>query len=69
MNRFDLPPAEVARWQKVAGEPLWEAWVKKMEAQGPQGGPRNPQRHARDVEEVTRRVFAPLAGRGPRRSA
>jgi TRAP-type C4-dicarboxylate transport system substrate-binding protein len=34
MNRFDLPPAELARWQKIAGEPLWEEWVKKMEAKG-----------------------------------
>jgi TRAP-type C4-dicarboxylate transport system substrate-binding protein len=34
MNRLDLPPAEVARWQKIAGEPLWDAWVKKMEAKG-----------------------------------
>ena len=34
MNRFELPQAEVARWQKIAGEPLWDAWVKKMEAKG-----------------------------------
>ncbi len=34
MNRIDPPADEVARWQKVAGEPLWEAWVKKMEARG-----------------------------------
>jgi hypothetical protein len=29
-----MPAAEVARWQKVAGEPIWEDWVKKMEAKG-----------------------------------
>ena len=34
MVRFDLPPAELARWQKIAGEPLWEEWVKKMEGKG-----------------------------------
>jgi TRAP-type C4-dicarboxylate transport system substrate-binding protein len=34
MNRIDPPADEVARWQKVAGEPLWDAWVKKMEARG-----------------------------------
>ena len=34
MERFELPDAEVARWRKVAGEPLWEEWVKKMEGKG-----------------------------------
>ncbi len=34
MNRYELPAAEVARWQQIAGEPLWEAWVKKMEGRG-----------------------------------
>jgi TRAP-type C4-dicarboxylate transport system substrate-binding protein len=34
INRYDLPPAELARWQKVAGEPIWEEWVKKMEGKG-----------------------------------
>ena len=28
------PPAEVQRWQDVAGKPLWEPWVKRMEAAG-----------------------------------
>jgi len=34
MVRYVLPPEELARWRKVAGEPLWEEWVKKMEAKG-----------------------------------
>jgi TRAP-type C4-dicarboxylate transport system substrate-binding protein len=34
MIRYDLPPHEVARWRKVAGEPLWNDWVKRMEAKG-----------------------------------
>ena len=34
MERYEMPAAEVARWQKVAGEPIWEDWVKKMEAKG-----------------------------------
>ena len=34
LNRYDVPPAEVARWNKVAGEPLWDEWVKKMEGKG-----------------------------------
>ena len=33
-NRYDVPAAETARWNKVAGEPLWEEWVKKMEGKG-----------------------------------
>jgi TRAP-type C4-dicarboxylate transport system substrate-binding protein len=39
--RYDVPPAEVARWNKAAGEPLWEEWVKKMEGKG--------QKDARDI--------------------
>jgi len=31
---YALPPDELAKWQKVAGEPLWEEWVKKMEGKG-----------------------------------
>jgi TRAP-type C4-dicarboxylate transport system substrate-binding protein len=34
MNRYQVPPDEVARWSKIAGQPLWEEWVKKMEAKG-----------------------------------
>ena len=34
MERYEMPAAEVARWQKTAGEPLWEEWVKKMEGKG-----------------------------------
>jgi hypothetical protein len=33
-ERYELPEAEVARWRKVGGEPIWEEWVKKMEAKG-----------------------------------
>jgi TRAP-type C4-dicarboxylate transport system substrate-binding protein len=34
INRYKISPEEVARWRKIAGEPLWEAWVTKMEAKG-----------------------------------
>jgi TRAP-type transport system periplasmic protein len=34
INRYAVPPAEVERWRKVAGEPLWNEWVKKMEGKG-----------------------------------
>ncbi len=27
-------PTKLARWTKVAGEPLWDEWVKKMEGKG-----------------------------------
>jgi TRAP-type transport system periplasmic protein len=33
-ERYVLPADEVARWRKVAGEPIWQDWVKKMEAKG-----------------------------------
>lgn len=31
---YTVPPAEVDRWRKIAGEPLWDEWVKKMEDAG-----------------------------------
>jgi TRAP-type C4-dicarboxylate transport system substrate-binding protein len=31
---YTLPPEEVARWEAIAGKPLWEEWVKNMEAAG-----------------------------------
>jgi TRAP-type C4-dicarboxylate transport system substrate-binding protein len=34
LSRYDLPADEVARWSKIAGEPMWDAWVKKMEGKG-----------------------------------
>ncbi len=34
MNMYSVPPEEEARWAKVAGEPLWKEWVKKMEGKG-----------------------------------
>jgi len=34
MIEYQLPPQELARWRKVAGDPLWNEWVKKMEAKG-----------------------------------
>ncbi|MEW6450017.1 MAG: TRAP transporter substrate-binding protein [Pseudomonadota bacterium] len=45
MERYEMPAAEVARWQKTAGEPLWEEWVKKMEAKG--------HKEARDILNTT----------------
>jgi TRAP-type C4-dicarboxylate transport system substrate-binding protein len=34
MARYALPPEEAVRWTKIAGEPIWNEWVKKMEAKG-----------------------------------
>jgi TRAP-type C4-dicarboxylate transport system substrate-binding protein len=31
---YTLPPDEVEKWRKIAGEPIWEAWTKKMESSG-----------------------------------
>ena len=48
LNRYDVPPAEVERWKKTAGEPLWEAWVKKMEGKG--------HKEARDILNIGARA-------------
>jgi TRAP-type C4-dicarboxylate transport system substrate-binding protein len=34
MAKYIVPPDEVERWRKVAGEPIWREWVKKMEGKG-----------------------------------
>jgi TRAP-type C4-dicarboxylate transport system substrate-binding protein len=34
MIRYVPPPEEKTRWLKMTGEPIWEEWVKKMEAKG-----------------------------------
>jgi len=34
MDRYTVPAAEVANWSKIAGEPIWNEWVKKMEGKG-----------------------------------
>jgi TRAP-type C4-dicarboxylate transport system substrate-binding protein len=41
LDRYTVPPDEVARWTKIAGEPIWNEWVKKMEGKG--------HRDARDI--------------------
>ena len=33
-NRYELPPEELARWRKIAGDPIREDWVRKMESKG-----------------------------------
>lgn len=34
INRYNVPAAEVERWRKIAGEPIWNEWVKKNEGKG-----------------------------------
>jgi TRAP-type C4-dicarboxylate transport system substrate-binding protein len=34
MDRYVPPAEELARWNKVAGQPIWDEWVKKMEGKG-----------------------------------
>ena len=34
INKYVVPQEEQDRWAKVAGEPLWKEWVKKMEGKG-----------------------------------
>jgi len=34
LNRYQVPADQLARWTKLAGEPIWEEWIKKMEGKG-----------------------------------
>jgi TRAP-type C4-dicarboxylate transport system substrate-binding protein len=34
MIEYTIPPNELEKWTEVAGKPLWEEWVKAMEAEG-----------------------------------
>jgi TRAP-type C4-dicarboxylate transport system substrate-binding protein len=45
INKYMLPADEIARWTKVAGTPLWDDWVKKMEGKG--------HKEARDIVNTT----------------
>src|SRR3981189_3240188 len=45
LNRFQVPPEQLARWTKLAGEPIWDEWVKKMEGKG--------HKDARDILNAT----------------
>jgi TRAP-type C4-dicarboxylate transport system substrate-binding protein len=45
LNRYQVPPEELARWTKLAGEPIWNEWVKRMEAKG--------HKEARDILNAT----------------
>ena len=31
---YTIPPDEFARWQKVAGQPVWDKWTQTMQAKG-----------------------------------
>ena len=34
LNYYKPPQSEIDRWIEVAGKPLWQAWVNKMEDRG-----------------------------------
>ena len=34
VDKYIVPSDELAKWRKVAGEPIWKDWVKKMEGKG-----------------------------------
>jgi TRAP-type transport system periplasmic protein len=34
MVKYNVPPNEVEKWTNVAGTPIWNEWVKKMEGKG-----------------------------------
>ena len=41
-ERYVLPPEEVARWRKVAGEPIWQDWGQEDGEQGQARGEGDP---------------------------
>jgi TRAP-type transport system periplasmic protein len=45
MIRYTPPAEEIARWNKIGGEPIQNDWVKKMEGKGARG--------ARDILDTT----------------
>lgn len=48
MIKYTPPKREVDRWVKIAGRPLWDQWVKKMEKQG--------HKNARKIQEEAVRL-------------
>jgi hypothetical protein len=34
ITKYIVPQQEQDRWAKVAGEPIWKDWLKKMESKG-----------------------------------
>lgn len=34
MNIYPLPKSEKEKWLEVAGKPVWDAWLKKMQSEG-----------------------------------
>ncbi len=34
MNEYTIPPDELSKWQKVAGQPVWDSWVAQNKAEG-----------------------------------
>ena len=44
-EKYTLPAAELARWRKLGGEPLWNNWVKKMEGRGNKDAQKGPAFH------------------------
>ena len=34
MEVFNLAPEEIAEWEKIGGQPIWDQWLADMEAKG-----------------------------------
>jgi TRAP-type C4-dicarboxylate transport system substrate-binding protein len=48
MIKYNLPKEEMDRWVKIAGKPVWDMWVKKMEKLG--------HKNARQIQEEAIRL-------------
>ena len=52
MTKYTVPPEELSKWGKVAGEPLWKEWVKRMEGKGRPDAQTGSGRSTRAAEAV-----------------
>ena len=34
LEKISLDPGEIEKWNKIAGEPVWDNWVKEMNKKG-----------------------------------
>jgi len=50
MIKYTPPKEELDRWIQIAGKPVWEQWVKKMESQG--------HKNVRQIQEEAIRLVA-----------
>jgi hypothetical protein len=54
MVEYTLPPEEFAKWVEVGGKPVWDNWVKSMQAKGKKAAPQILEETIRLVKEYSK---------------